>query len=46
MVFGTRGDGSCRQCHGGNEQFCAHGLWVGFGPHGGYQEYLPVPTGT
>ncbi len=42
VVFGPWGDGSCRQCHGGNEQLCAHGVWAGFGPHGGYQEYLPV----
>lgn len=42
VVFGPHGDGSCRQCHGGNEQICNHGSWVGFGPHGGYQEYVPV----
>jgi propanol-preferring alcohol dehydrogenase len=42
VVFGPHGDGSCRQCHGGNEQICNHGQWVGFGPHGGYQEYVPV----
>ena len=43
VVYGSWGDGSCRQCHEGNEQLCAHGVWAGFGPHGGYQEYLPVP---
>lgn len=43
VVFGSWGDGACRQCHDGNEQLCAHGSWAGFGPHGGYQEYLPVP---
>jgi propanol-preferring alcohol dehydrogenase len=43
VVFGSWGDGACRQCHDGNEQLCAHGTWAGFGPHGGYQEYLPVP---
>ncbi|WP_082929327.1 NAD(P)-dependent alcohol dehydrogenase [Mycobacterium sp. 852013-51886_SCH5428379] len=42
VVFGSWGDGACRQCHEGNEQLCAHGVWAGFGPHGGYQEYLPV----
>jgi len=42
VVSGGWGDGSCRQCHGGDEQVCAHGRWVGFGPHGGYAEYLPV----
>jgi D-arabinose 1-dehydrogenase-like Zn-dependent alcohol dehydrogenase len=41
-VFGPNGDGSCRQCHGGNEQICNQGHWVGFGPHGGYQEYVPI----
>ena len=42
VVFGSWGEGSCRQCHEGNEQLCAHGTWAGFGLHGGYQEYLPV----
>ena len=42
VVFGPRGDGSCRQCHRGNEQICNQGHWIGFGPHGGYQEYVPV----
>ena len=42
VVYGSWGDGACRQCHEGFEQLCAHGSWAGFGPHGGYQEYLPV----
>ena len=42
VVFGPRGDGSCRQCHRGNEHICNQGHWIGFGPHGGYQEYVPV----
>lgn len=42
VVFGSWGDGACRQCHEGNEQLCAHGVWAGFGPHGGYEEYMPV----
>jgi propanol-preferring alcohol dehydrogenase len=42
VVFGGWGDGTCRQCQGGNEQICGHGRWVGFGGHGGYQEYVPV----
>jgi alcohol dehydrogenase, propanol-preferring len=42
VVFGPRGDGSCRQCQGGNEHICGSGQWVGFGLHGGYQEYVPV----
>jgi alcohol dehydrogenase, propanol-preferring len=37
------GDGRCRQCHEGNEQICANGKLVGFGPPGGFAEYLPVP---
>lgn len=41
-VFGGWGDGACRQCQGGNEQICPQGHWVGFGGHGGYQEYVPV----
>jgi propanol-preferring alcohol dehydrogenase len=42
VVYGSWGDGACRQCHEGLEQLCAHGTWAGFGLHGGYQEYLPV----
>ncbi|MEN4475499.1 NAD(P)-dependent alcohol dehydrogenase [Mycolicibacterium cosmeticum] len=42
VVFGGWGDGSCRQCQGGNEQICTRGHWVGFGGHGGYEEYVPV----
>lgn len=42
VVFGPQGDGSCRQCHRGNEQICNQGHWVGFGPYGGYAEYVPV----
>ena len=37
------GDGQCRQCHEGNEQLCADGQLVGFGPPGGFAEYMPVP---
>jgi propanol-preferring alcohol dehydrogenase len=43
VVESSWGEGSCRQCHDGNFQLCAGGRWAGFGPHGGYQEYLPVP---
>lgn len=43
VVVGGWGDGTCRQCHSGDEQICAHGRWPGFGPHGGYAEYVPVP---
>lgn len=44
VVVGGWGDGTCRHCHEGNEHICAHGQWPGFGPHGGYAEYLPVPV--
>ncbi|MGJ5816759.1 NAD(P)-dependent alcohol dehydrogenase [Paludibaculum fermentans] len=37
------GDGVCRQCRVGDEQICEHGSWPGFGPPGGYAEYVPVP---
>ncbi len=42
VVESSWGDGVCRQCHNGDEQLCSRGQWAGFGPHGGYQEYLPV----
>ncbi len=37
------GDGTCRQCHEGNEQLCAKGQLVGFGPNGGFAEYMLAP---
>ncbi|KAB1937683.1 NAD(P)-dependent alcohol dehydrogenase [Micromonospora sp. ALFpr18c] len=38
------GDGTCRQCHEGNEQMCTGtGGWPGFGPPGGFAEYVAVP---
>ena len=37
------GDGTCRQCRVGDEQLCEHGSWPGFGPPGGYAEFIPVP---
>jgi propanol-preferring alcohol dehydrogenase len=43
VVDGAWGDETCTQCLNGNQQICAHGRWAGFGLHGGYQEYLPVP---
>ncbi|MEZ4546972.1 MAG: NAD(P)-dependent alcohol dehydrogenase [Thermodesulfobacteriota bacterium] len=42
-VVGGWGDGACRQCHEGNTHICNHGNWPGFGPYGGYSEYVPVP---
>lgn len=37
------GDGTCRQCHEGNEQLCSGGQLVGFGPNGGFAEYMLAP---
>ncbi len=44
VVVGGWGDETCRHCHEGNTQICAHGKWPGFGPYGGYAEYVPVPV--
>ncbi len=39
------GDGTCRQCHEGNEQLCTgSGGWIGFGPPGGFAEYVTAPS--
>lgn len=43
VVVGGWGDGTCRQCRLGNEQICGHGAWPGFGPYGGYSEFVPIP---
>jgi propanol-preferring alcohol dehydrogenase len=43
VVVGGWGDGTCRYCQGGDTQICEHGRWPGFGPYGGYSEYVPVP---
>lgn len=43
VVAAGWGDGICRQCRLGNEQICDHGSWPGFGPPGGYAEFVPVP---
>ena len=43
VVEGAWGDGLCRMCNEGHQQICAHGRWAGFGPNGGYQEFIPVP---
>lgn len=37
------GDGTCRQCHEGNQQLCSGGQLMGFGPNGGFAEYLVAP---
>jgi alcohol dehydrogenase, propanol-preferring len=44
VVVGGWGDGTCRHCQEGNTQICAHGHWPGFGPYGGYSEFVPVPA--
>lgn len=38
------GDGTCRHCQIGNTHICANVRWPGFGPYGGYSEFLPVPA--
>lgn len=38
------GDGTCRHCLVGNTQICPNVRWPGFGPYGGYAEYIPVPA--
>jgi alcohol dehydrogenase, propanol-preferring len=43
VVAAGWGDGICRECRLGNEQLCEHGSWPGFGPPGGYAEFIPVP---
>ncbi|WP_308015069.1 NAD(P)-dependent alcohol dehydrogenase [Nocardia coffeae] len=43
VVNPSWGDGTCRQCREGNEQLCSgNGRWVGFGPPGGFAEYMAV----
>ncbi|THI98779.1 NAD(P)-dependent alcohol dehydrogenase [Nocardioides sp.] len=44
VVVGGQGDGTCRLCHKGDTQICPHLAWPGFGPYGGYAEYVPVRT--
>ncbi|TDC15543.1 NAD(P)-dependent alcohol dehydrogenase [Streptomyces sp. 8K308] len=44
VVVGGIGDGTCRLCHRGDTQICPHIAWPGFGPHGGYAEYVPIPA--
>ncbi|MEM5398858.1 alcohol dehydrogenase catalytic domain-containing protein [Paraburkholderia unamae] len=38
------GDGTCRHCQVGNIQLCPTVRFPGFGPHGGFAEFLPVPA--
>lgn len=45
VVNPSWGDGTCRQCREGNEQLCSgSGRWVGFGPPGGFAEYMAVES--
>jgi alcohol dehydrogenase, propanol-preferring len=38
------GDGICRHCQVGDTQICPNVRWPGFGPVGGFAEYIPVPA--
>jgi len=38
------GDGTCRHCQVGDTQICPNVRWPGFGPVGGFAEYIPVPA--
>lgn len=44
VIVGGWGDGHCRLCKKGDTHICPHGKWPGFGPYGGYAEYVPVPV--
>jgi propanol-preferring alcohol dehydrogenase len=38
------GDGTCRYCQIGNTHICPNVRWPGFGPVGGFAEFIPVPA--
>ena len=38
------GDGTCRHCLVGNTHICPNVRWPGFGPYGGFSEFVPVPA--
>lgn len=38
------GDGTCRHCQIGNTHICPNVRWPGFGPYGGFAEFVPVPA--
>ena len=38
------GDGICRHCQVGNTHICPNVRWPGFGPVGGFAEFIPVPA--
>ena len=44
MVVAGWGDGTCRHCQIGNTHICPNVRWPGFGPVGGFAEFIPVPA--
>jgi len=38
------GDGTCRYCQVGDTHLCPNVRWPGFGPAGGFAEFIPVPA--
>src|SRR5262249_4750010 len=38
------GDGTCRHCQVGDTHICPNVPWPGFGPVGGFAEFIPVPA--
>jgi propanol-preferring alcohol dehydrogenase len=38
------GDGTCRHCQVGNTHIYPNVRWPGFGPYGGFADFLPVPA--
>lgn len=38
------GDGTCRFCQVGDTHICPNVRWPGFGPVGGFAEFIPVPA--
>jgi len=44
VIYAAWGCGVCPQCKSGSEQICGNGKWAGFGPEGGYSEFVLVPS--
>src|SRR5215510_128779 len=44
VVLAGWGDGTCRYCQIGDTQICPNVRWPGFGPVGGFAEFIPVPA--
>ena len=44
VVVAGWGDGTCRHCQIGNTHICPNVRWPGFGPYGGFAEFIPVPA--